>query len=636
MNQSTVRPAHSWFAPRLKTKIYLGTVLLLALVIFVVTGGVTALNSMQTSCNELAEAGHFAAQINTVDRDIVAIRQHVLVFTFTANESSPDRVRQLGSVLNSEIASALLLAQDTEMRGHLEKMREHLGTYLKSFEDVIEERQLRSRLVQKNILEGPREITALLNRIVNRSPQDGRSDVNNELAEQILTYVSQAEISSLQFLSDPGPDQVNNVLLQLRHASQDLKGPESPVETTVNTDRNRLLKLLNDFEQGFLRTVQATRGYMYLANVVMAGEAAEFSYQSDRVKELSDQRLLAISQATSEKVRWATNAALLVSAFAILLAGTFSLGFARSVVGDISSITSTFLSLARGDAVEAVPGLNRTDEIGDMARAADVFRDKNQQTESLLSETQRMAKELDTRAEELAQSNRDLDSFAYVASHDLKSPLRAIDNISQWIAEDAYEVLPEESRDHFKMLQQRVKRMESLLDSLLAYSRAGRVSVKPVHCDTAELVREIQETIDWPAEMTLDVSPNMPTFESVQMPLRQVLQNLITNAVKYRRNDAPHLAISMIDRGDEFEFVVADNGLGIAPEFHDHIFQMFKRLHSQDEIEGSGMGLALVKKLVESYGGTIFVESVEGDGATFHFRWPKTTDSLKDMQLLTS
>jgi signal transduction histidine kinase len=636
MNQSTVRPAHSWFAPRLKTKIYLGTVLLLALVIFVVTGGVTALNSMQTSCNELAEAGHFAAQINTVDRDIVAIRQHVLVFTFTANESSPDRVRQLGSVLNSEIASALLLAQDTEMRGHLEKMREHLGTYLKSFEDVIEERQLRSRLVQKNILEGPREITALLNRIVNRSPQDGRSDVNNELAEQILTYVSQAEISSLQFLSDPGPDQVNNVLLQLRHASQDLKGPESPVETTVNTDRNRLLKLLNDFEQGFLRTVQATRGYMYLANVVMAGEAAEFSYQSDRVKELSDQRLLAISQATSEKVRWATNAALLVSAFAILLAGTFSLGFARSVVGDISSITSTFLSLARGDAVEAVPGLNRTDEIGDMARAADVFRDKNQQTESLLSETQRMAKELDTRAEELAQSNRDLDSFAYVASHDLKSPLRAIDNISQWIAEDAYEVLPEESRDHFKMLQQRVKRMESLLDSLLAYSRAGRVKVESFRIDTAELVREIQETIDWPAEMTLDLSPDMPTFESVQLPLRQVFQNLITNAVKYRSEESPRLSVSTIDRGEQFEFVVADNGPGISPEFHHHVFQMFKRLHSQDEIEGSGMGLALVKKLVESYGGTIFVESTEGAGATFRFRWPKTIEAMEDTPLVTS
>ena len=636
MNQSTVRPAHNWFAPRLKTKIYLGTVLLLALVIFVVAGGVTALNSMQTSCNELAEAGHFAAQINTVDRDIVAIRQHVLVFTFTANESSPDRVRQLGSVLNSEIASALLLAQDTEMRGHLEKMREHLGTYLKSFEDVIEERQLRSRLVQKNILEGPRKITALLNRIVNRSPQDVRSDVSIELAEQILTYVSQAEISSLQFLRDPGPDEVNDVLLQLRHASQDSKGTESSVETTVNTDRNLLLELLNDFEHGFLRTVQATRGYMYLANVVMAGEAAEFSYQSDRVKELSDQRLLAISQATSEKVRWATNAALLVSAFAILLAGTFSLGFARSVVGDISSITSTFLSLARGDAVEAVPGLNRTDEIGDMARAADVFRDKNQQTESLLNETQRMAKELDARAEELAQSNRDLDSFAYVASHDLKSPLRAIDNISQWIAEDAYEVLPEESRDHFKMLQQRVKRMESLLDSLLAYSRAGRVKVESVRFDTAELVREIQETIDWPAEMTLELSADMPTFESVQLPLRQVFQNLITNAVKYRSEEAPRLSVSTIDRGEQFEFVVADNGPGISPEFHDHVFQMFKRLHSQDKIEGSGMGLALVKKLVESYGGTIFVESTEGAGATFRFRWPKTIEAMEDTPLVTS
>ncbi len=231
--------------------------------------------------------------------------------------------------------------------------------------------------------------------------------------------------------------------------------------------------------------------------------------------------------------------------------------------------------------------------------------------------------ELQRYTAELERSNKELDAFAYVASHDLKAPLRAIDNLATWIAEDAGEVLSEDARNHLQLLKQRVERMQRLLDGLLQYSRVGRLNHAPEVVETDRMLQDIVALYDLPPGFVVKVAPHMPTFHTPKAPLEQVLRNLIGNAIKHHDRADGRIAVSGQDAGAYVEFTVTDDGPGIPREFHDKIFQMFQTLKPRDEVEGSGMGLALAKKTVESHGGTIGVESVKDRGACFRFTWNK-------------
>ncbi len=227
---------------------------------------------------------------------------------------------------------------------------------------------------------------------------------------------------------------------------------------------------------------------------------------------------------------------------------------------------------------------------------------------------------------QLEQANEDLDEFAYVASHDLRSPLEGIKKIASWIIKDNTEVLPDKSKRHLEQMQQRIDRLENLLGDLLQYSRAGRVSAEPLSIDTGQLVRDIAELAHRPKAFTVSAAPDMPTLVTARPPLEQVLRNLISNAIKHHDRPDGTLTISCQPNGRFVEFEISDDGPGIDPQFHDQIFGLFETLRPRDEVEGSGMGLAIVKKLVERYGGKISVASENGRGTTFRFTWPKTMD----------
>jgi PAS domain S-box-containing protein len=224
------------------------------------------------------------------------------------------------------------------------------------------------------------------------------------------------------------------------------------------------------------------------------------------------------------------------------------------------------------------------------------------------------------------EAYRELDQFAYVASHDLKAPLRGISNLAQWLQDDLGEKLTGESGEHMRLLQGRVGRMEALIDGILAYSRAGRTRTAPEPVETGTLVREVIELLAPPAEVTIQMPERFPTVEAERVPLQQVFMNLIGNAMKYTRAVRPDalIRIEWKDVGNAFEFAVSDNGPGVAPEYHDRIWGIFQTLAPRDKVEGTGVGLSVVKKVVESRGGNVSIESAPNEGATFRFIWPKT------------
>jgi len=232
--------------------------------------------------------------------------------------------------------------------------------------------------------------------------------------------------------------------------------------------------------------------------------------------------------------------------------------------------------------------------------------------------------------QELSRSNAELQQFAYVASHDLQSPLRTIENYLH-LFDDRYSAqLDPNGRRLIDTSAAAAARMRSLITDLLDFSRVGS-SLEFETVSLPELVNEVWSEIQQDAEeagATLEVGP-LPTLDAHRTDLKRLFLNLIGNAIKYRREGvAPHLHIGSEDLGDQYRFFVKDNGIGISPEHYNRIFQIFQRLHGRGQYAGTGIGLATCKKIVEIYGGTIGVDSVEEQGSTFYFTLPKVIKTL--------
>jgi len=230
---------------------------------------------------------------------------------------------------------------------------------------------------------------------------------------------------------------------------------------------------------------------------------------------------------------------------------------------------------------------------------------------------------LERRTEELARSNADLEQFAYVASHDLRAPLRSIVSLSKFIEEDLGETIPEQAQGHLLQLRQRTLLMKALVDDLLVYSQAGRVAEEIVEVDAARLVRGIAFVLDPPEGFEITFEGKVPIIETLRGPLEQVLRNLIGNAVKHHDRTEGVIVVSALDQGDFWELIVQDDGPGITEEEYARILDISRQPRGDQRLAGAGMGLPLVQRVVEGFGGRVDVDRDGGRGTKFCFTWPK-------------
>jgi len=232
-------------------------------------------------------------------------------------------------------------------------------------------------------------------------------------------------------------------------------------------------------------------------------------------------------------------------------------------------------------------------------------------------------------AEDLARSNAELQQFAYIASHDLQEPLRMVSSYTQLLGRRYKGKLDAEADEFIEYAVDGAQRMQSLINDLLAYSRVGTdvIALEPIDFNVPlnRAVSNLQATIR--ESQALVTHGPLPTVRADASQLTQVLQNLIGNAIKFHGEDPPRIHVSTQLEDHTWVFSVADNGLGIAPQYADRIFDVFQRLHTRDQYSGTGIGLAICKKVVERHGGQIWVESEPGKGATFYFRIPVGDDS---------
>ena len=246
---------------------------------------------------------------------------------------------------------------------------------------------------------------------------------------------------------------------------------------------------------------------------------------------------------------------------------------------------------------------------------------------AMIDITERKAAEAELRRahDELARSNSELEQFAYVASHDLQEPLRMVSSYTQLLGRRYGDRLDGDAREFMGFIVDGAARMKQLIEDLLAYSRVGTrgKEFRPVAVDTAlrRALFNLKSAVD---ESSASVSyEGLPTVYADELQLTQLFQNLIGNALKFRSPSVPRIHIEAVERAAEWEFSVADNGIGIDPQYFERIFMVFQRLHNKTEYPGTGIGLAICKKVVERHGGRIWVASKPDEGTTFHFTLPK-------------
>ena len=271
---------------------------------------------------------------------------------------------------------------------------------------------------------------------------------------------------------------------------------------------------------------------------------------------------------------------------------------------------------------------NMAGELGERKRQLDVEKnkvlDKVEELEEQITRRETAEEELKQTVTDLRRSNAELEQFAYVASHDLQEPLRMISSYVQLLARRYEGKLDADADDFIGFAVDGAKRMQTLINDLLVYSRVGTRGkpFEPTNCEDVlnQVLANLEVAIDeGGAVVTHDP---LPTVAADSSQLTQLFQNLIGNAIKFHGEDAPRVYIAAERKGDEWEFSVADNGIGIDPEFFERIFVIFQRLHGRDEYSGTGIGLAVCKKIVERHGGRMWVEAEQGKGATFYLTIP--------------
>ncbi len=224
---------------------------------------------------------------------------------------------------------------------------------------------------------------------------------------------------------------------------------------------------------------------------------------------------------------------------------------------------------------------------------------------------------------EIETANQELKEFAYVISHDLKAPLRAIGSLVDWIYTDYKGRFDHEGKEMLDLIVRRVKRMNDLIDGVLQYSRVGRIKEHRAKINLNKIIKDIIETIAPPQNIHIEVEDKLPTIHSERTRIKQVFQNLLNNAIKYNDKEKGEIRILCKPNNGYWKFGIADNGPGIDEKYFGKIFQIFQTLAPRDKIESTGVGLALVKKIVEMYGGKVWVESEMNHGSTFFFTLPK-------------
>jgi signal transduction histidine kinase len=541
-----------------------------------------------------------------IERKILQVQSIAKLYSFGGRSSSIRQVKILMADIQKRVDMAKERAVDPRVRALIDRMLPLIKDTSEHFEDVVRERTKRQHLTSQIF---PEQIKSLEHFFKFENSDNGR----------IQALIKQAEVHVLSYLENIDQKDIEEAIEHLDQA----------LELSNTKNLPDILNAFKQFRDTIVAISQSTKAYLFFVNVVMSADTAELVYLSRRLDEISAEILQQQQgQLNHAGLRYLSIISTICGlVFLITLLTGWAMG--RSIVLPIVQLRNTFLKLSRDESVEIIPGVDDRHELGDLARSAEAFRDKNRLTQKLLGESQNLAGHLAKSKEELALSHREMEQFVYTVSHDLKSPLVTATGYLGLVKDMLSRGEISEALDKVGRLEHSNIRMAHLINDLLELSRLGKTEQALIKVDLQEILREIKE--EWSAKLKgemfeLTLASDLPCVWGHESRIIQVFENLVGNAIKYGRgmDGRPNkIYIDWESRPGYWVVRVRDFGQGIERDFHEKVFGLFSRLRV--DVEGTGVGLTIVKKVMQLCHGEVWIESPVDGGVCFCLRFPKNT-----------
>ncbi len=597
----------------LARRIHLGLALLLALFALVTT--VAIVGFVQTSRRMAALEG-INRQVLLQDEasyEVSAIAEETQRFASEGRPSSVDRVALHHERLTRYLAEIRATTPSPAMTRVYLEMEEHVASFDRTFQASIQERLLRTTLVKQALPQAQ----ALLDETFEELSRDPTIAVEDVLACRLQFLEAQADANQyFQELDSRHVDSAKAHLVMLRRQLEALARKEGAAASALD----QAVSATDAYQAAMLQVVQATRGYLYLTDVVMAGEIAEFLHKSDRLRSAAADAAIRGYQEARASMTLTMIALIGTFLFVVLFAPLLSGWLSKSILEPISQITDTFRSLSDNEVMSSIPGGDSSDEMGALARAAEKFRQKNQE-----------ARELVLKTEAAEAANRAKSAFLANMSHELRTPLHAVLGFSTLLRSDPS--MSPEQHASLDIINTSGEHLLGLINDVLDMAKieSGRTVLEITSFDPRTTIRDIDALMRQRAEskglqMVPEVAADVPAeVRGDETKLRQVIINLVGNAVKFTSGGTVTLRLASGSVGESHRpglvIEVEDTGRGIAPEDRRRIFEPFVQL-SQSDQTGTGLGLTITRQFVELMGGAIELESTRGHGSKFRVEIP--------------
>jgi len=605
----------------LKNQIFFVLVILVSVLLIQILLSRSVLSTLLENQAIINESYEHVGLAYELERDVLDLQRNLLIYKETASEVSISRFYELMKQLNQRLDLFENAIKNTEsstaQMDMIERMRAHLNDYNDNFSSVIDGRSQRNKIFKNNIQ--PAYIN--LNKSINAISGDKNNILSNEKSNIIKYHVELSEKLIYQYLNSPDQEFLNQFKKEL-----------SLLYSISNNESSK--NLLKTIKKDFVKLTQITRGYVFLVNVVMAGSANEFLYMTKKLRESvteEQKEMTKLTELQSRSSQINTNITSIVTIFITLLTGWF---LSNRIISPIRSITDVFRMLSKDENIDNIPGIQRKDEIGDLAKAANVFHSKNKQTSELLLSTQKMHADQEQLNIDLAkeknkaeQAVKSKSTFLANMSHEIRTPMNGIIGLIDLTLKTP---LTDEQKKYLEKAGFSGQILMNVINDILDFSKieAGKMDIESIEFPVDTIVDNIVSAMSvTPLKKGLNFritySPSLPE-KIYGDPLRisQILLNICNNAFKFTDKGQVHVHFDCIKENDEtfLQIKVEDTGIGLSKLEIDSIFKSFTQADDSTSRKygGTGLGLTIVKQLVELMGGQIFVTSKKNHGSCFN------------------